>query len=89
LDDVPGIVVILVHYLAAFQSPLHQQLRINAARFVSAKTIAERIVEIVEAERVAAARIRPVQKRTVPAEHSHCVLTFRLWLFIGTSASRA
>jgi hypothetical protein len=80
---------ILVHRRRAFRAPLHQQLRVDRAHFVSAETIAERIVEIIEAERVAAARIRPIQKRTVPACHGHCVLTFRLWLFIGEMTESA
>jgi hypothetical protein len=70
LDDGSGIVS-FARRVAAFQPPLHQQFEIDAAGFVSAKTITERIVEIVEAERFAAARIRPIQKRTVPAERGH------------------
>ena len=45
-----------------FVTPFYQQFRVNRTGCIPSEAIPERVIELVEAERVAATNIGPVQK---------------------------
>jgi hypothetical protein len=65
------VVIQRIDLARALSPPLDQHLHVNVARLVSPAAIPEHVIEVIEAEGLAASLIRPVEERAMLAFGRH------------------